>query len=102
MTEKVKLNEKGKELKLTKQRAFIKTLQAAAIKKDIKAVTALLACMRYFGVGLEEPPVEDVDPANLDILKNYLVQQQKKQNRSNSDAAASEFKKTRRSKKGPQ
>jgi len=102
LREKVTLTENGKERKITKQRAFIKTLTAAAIKKDIKAVTALLACMRYFGVGLEEPPVEDVDPANLDILKNYLVQQQKKQNRSNSDAAAGEFKKTRRSKKGPQ
>jgi hypothetical protein len=50
LQEKLALFENGKERKITKQRAFIKTLTAAAIKKDIRAVNALLACMRYFGV----------------------------------------------------
>jgi hypothetical protein len=99
LQEKVTLTENGKERKITKQRAFIKTLTAAAIKKDIKAVTALLACMRYFGVGIEEQAVETVDVEDLELLENYLAQQRKKQNRSNSDAAAGEFKKTRRVKK---
>jgi Family of unknown function (DUF5681) len=99
LQEKVTLTENGKERKITKQRAFIKTLTAAAIKKDIKAVTALLACMRYFGVGVEEQAVENVDVEDLELLENYLAQQRKKQNRSNSDAAAVEFNKTRRVKK---
>jgi predicted phage terminase large subunit-like protein len=47
LQEKLALTENGKERKITKQRAFIKTLTAAAIKKDIRAVNALLACMRY-------------------------------------------------------
>jgi hypothetical protein len=97
LQEKVTLTENGKERKITKQRAFIKTLTAAAIKKDIKAVTALLACMRYFGVGVEEQAIENVDVEDLELLENYLAQQRKKQKRSNSDAAADEFK-TRRSK----
>jgi Family of unknown function (DUF5681) len=72
LQEKLVLTENGKERRITKQRAFIKTLTAAAIKKDIRAVNALLACMRYFGVGAEEQSAESVDTDDLDILENYL------------------------------
>lgn len=87
LQEKLALTENGQERKITKQRAFIKTLTAAAIKKDIRAVNALLACMRYFGVGAEEQAAENFDVEDLDLLENYLVQQRKKQDRSNSDSA---------------
>src|SRR4051794_36279291 len=97
LQETLVLTENGKQRRVSKQRAFIKTLTAAAIKKDIRAVTALLACMRYFGVGTEEQAIENVDVEDLELLENYLAQQRKKQKRSNSDAAADEFK-TRRSK----
>jgi hypothetical protein len=82
LQEKLALTENGKERKITKQRAFIKTLTAAAIKKDIRAVNALLACMKYFGVGAEEVAVDNVDVGDLDLLENYLTQQRKKQTRS--------------------
>src|SRR3984893_19041377 len=65
LQEKLALTENGKERKITKQRAFIKTLTAAAIKKDIRAVNALLACMKYFGVGSEEHVPESVDTEHL-------------------------------------
>jgi len=65
-----------------------KRLTAAAIKKDIRAVNALLACMRYFGVGAEEQAAENVDVEDLDMLETYLAQQRKKENR-NSDSAGS-------------
>src|SRR6202035_6075528 len=80
LQEKIALTENGKERKITKQRAFIKTLTAAAIKKDIRAVNALLACMRYFGVGAEEQAAENVDVEDLDLLETYLSQQRKKEN----------------------
>jgi hypothetical protein len=99
LQEKLALTENGKERKITKQRAFIKTLTAAAIKKDIRAVNALLACMRYFGVGAEEQAAENVDVEDLDLLENYLAQQRKKQNRSNSDPAGVGSKKLRSSRK---
>src|SRR6202011_125430 len=99
LQEKLALTENGKERKITKQRAFIKTLTAAAIKKDIRAVNALLACMRYFGVGAEEQAAENVDVEDLDLLENYLAQQRKKQNRSNSDPAGGGSKKLRSSRK---
>ena len=37
----ITLHEKGREKKITKQRAFIKTLTALAIKGDIRAINAL-------------------------------------------------------------
>ena len=54
LQEKLVINENGKPRKVTKQRALVKTLMAAAIKKDIRAVSALLGCIRHFGVDVEE------------------------------------------------
>jgi hypothetical protein len=79
LREKLLVTEGGKERRITKQRAFVKTLVAAAIKKDIRAVNALLACMRYFGVGLEDISTESNDVLDLELLEHYLTQQRKKQ-----------------------
>jgi hypothetical protein len=78
LQEKIVLSENGRERRITKQRAFIKTLTAAAIKKDIRAVNALLACMRYFGVGSEEQAFESTDTDDLDILENYLERERQR------------------------
>lgn len=78
LQEKLALTENGKERRITKQRAFIKTLTAAAIKKDIRAVHALLACMRYFGVGLDEQSTETVDTDDFEILENYLARERQR------------------------
>jgi hypothetical protein len=61
------LTENGKPRRVTKQRAFIKTLTAAAIKKDIRAVNALLACVRHFGLETEEQIAPTADPDDLEI-----------------------------------
>jgi Family of unknown function (DUF5681) len=78
LQEKIILTENGKERRVTKQRAFIKTLTAAAIKKDIRAVSALLACMRYFRVGTEETPTDTVDTDDLEILQNYIERERQR------------------------
>jgi hypothetical protein len=87
LQEKLSVAENGRERKITKQRAFCKTLVAAAIKKDIRAVNALLACMRLFGVGVEEPIAESVDLEDLDLLETYLAQQRKQTERSKRPAS---------------
>lgn len=80
LQEKLILTESGRERKITKQRAFIKTLTAAAIKKDIRAVNALLACMRLFGVGEDTVSAADkVDLDDLELLEAYVTQQRKQQ-----------------------
>jgi hypothetical protein len=78
LQETLTLTENGKERRVSKQRAFIKTLTAAAIKKDIRAVNALLACMRYFGVDSEDQPAATVDTDDLEILENYLVREKQR------------------------
>jgi hypothetical protein len=78
LQEKIVLTENGKQRRITKQRAFIKTLTAAAIKKDIRAVNALLACMRYFRVGSDEQVAESIDTDDLDILENYLERERQR------------------------
>ena len=78
LQEKIMLTENGKERRITKQRAFIKTLTAAAIKNDIRAVSALLACMRYFGVGTDETPTDTVDTDDLEILQNYIERERQR------------------------
>jgi Family of unknown function (DUF5681) len=92
LQEKLAITENGKERKITKQRAFIKTLTAAAIKKDIRAVNALLACMRHFGVGVEEEPTENVDVEDLELIEAYLHQQRKRQTRLASNSQLSKSK----------
>jgi Mg-chelatase subunit ChlI len=78
LQQKLVLVENGKQQRVSKQRAFVKTLVAAAIKKDIRAVNALLACMRTFGVGAEEQTAESVDTDDLDILENYLERERQR------------------------
>jgi hypothetical protein len=90
LREKLVLTENGREKRITKQRAFIKTLMAAAIKKDIRAVNALLACMRLFGGGNEEQPTnsENADPADLEFLESYLLRQRQQRTRTEKAAEA--------------
>lgn len=96
LREKLVLTENGKERRITKQRAFIKTLTAAAIRKDIRAVNALLACMRLFGVDEDAPaPTERVDLDDLELLEAYVAQQRKQ----NGPGEKSSPKATRRTKR---
>jgi hypothetical protein len=86
LQEKLSITENGRERKITKQRAFCKTLVAAAIKKDIRAVNALLACMRFFGVGVEQTVAENTDLDDLELLETYLAQQRKQSERAKRSA----------------
>jgi Family of unknown function (DUF5681) len=62
----------GRPQKVTKQRAFIKLLFSSALQNEKSAITALLACMRYFGAGSEEPVTETADLEDLDMIKDYV------------------------------
>lgn len=81
LQEKITVVENGRERRVSKQKAFVKTLTAAAIKKDIRAVNALLACMRYFGVDSDEERTEEpnIDARDLKILENYLAREKQRQ-----------------------
>ena len=90
LREKVCITQEGGKQRISKQKAFCKTLVDAAIKKDIRAINALLACMRYFGVGAEEETTaESIDLSDLDLLETYVAQQRKQRERSSQAALTS-------------
>jgi hypothetical protein len=73
MRERITLRDKnGRPHKITKQRAFIKMLFSSALQNDKSSITALLACMRFFGAGNDEAIPEVVDLEDLDMIKHYL------------------------------
>jgi hypothetical protein len=78
LQERIVVTENGKQRRVTKQRAFVKTLTAAAIKKDIRAVNALLACIKYFGVGSEEKISDSADTDDLEVLENYVQRERQR------------------------
>jgi Family of unknown function (DUF5681) len=75
------IHEEGETTTVTKQKAFIRSLTEAAINNDMRAVSALLAFMRHYGVGNEEPAPEEADFEDLDALQNYIDSQRKRQSR---------------------
>jgi hypothetical protein len=78
LQERIVMTENGKQRRVTKQRAFVKTLTAAAIKKDIRAVNALLACIKYFGGGSEDKITDSADTEDLDVLENYVQRERQR------------------------
>jgi hypothetical protein len=73
MRERITLRDKnGRPIKITKQRALIKKLFSSALQNEKGSITALLACMRYFGTGNEEPVTETADLEDIDMIKEYL------------------------------
>jgi Family of unknown function (DUF5681) len=72
---KIDVVEGGKKQRLTKQQALIRTLTSAAIENDARAVSALLSCLKFFGVGADESPPETIDADDLEILNNYIERQ---------------------------
>jgi hypothetical protein len=64
---------------------LIKTLTTAAIRNDMRAMNALLGCLRFFGIGAEEQVLETIDLENIDLLEEYVAQQRKQQNRTTAE-----------------
>jgi hypothetical protein len=87
MQETVVVRENGVERKITKQRAVLKSLVTAAIKGDIRAINAIVACTRNFGMGTETGP-EDPEPTNLDqfeLLEAFIERERQRRERQKSN-----------------
>lgn len=70
--EVIRVREGDREMNISKQRAFVKALVAAAIKGDMRAAAALVSfCNRSFG---KEPDDQAKVPAadDLEILDEYV------------------------------
>jgi len=77
LKETLTVTENGKECRVSKLEAVIKSLTAAAMK-DPRAIKTLLALMRQVGLGEEEEQDETVDEVDLEFLESHLAQERKK------------------------
>jgi Family of unknown function (DUF5681) len=84
LRELIVVRENGRERRITKQQAFIKTLMALAIKGDIRAINAIVACTRNFGTGADPTHDEGIDQDDLNILQDYIDRQNKTQTHSSA------------------
>jgi Family of unknown function (DUF5681) len=79
LREQIPIRENGRERKISKQRAFIKALVAAAIKGDMRATTALVSfCTRSLDAQAEEDVSAAPAPEEIDIIETFLTRERKR------------------------
>ena len=78
--EPIAIRENGRDMKLTKQRAFIKALVAAAIRGDMRATNALVSfCTRSLGSEHEEDVDASPTAEDADIVEAFVRRERKRQ-----------------------
>jgi hypothetical protein len=76
----IRVREGNREMKISKQRAFVKSLVAAAIKGDMRATTALVSfCSRAFGHEPEDDQSQLPNPDDLEILAEFVDREVRRQ-----------------------
>ncbi len=94
LREQIPIRENGRDRKISKQRAFIKALVAAAIKGDMRATNALVSfCTRSLGGQTDE----DVNAApaadDIDIIEAFVARERKRRRNENADTKTIKSKK---------
>jgi len=91
LNELIVVRENGRERRISKQKAFIKALIALAIRGDIRAINAIVACTRNFGAGADQDDAGDgVGSDDLNILQDYLDRERLRRDRSASSSKLNE------------
>ena len=71
--EVIRVREGDRELRISKQRAFVKALVSAAIRSDMRATSALVSfCTRAFGNEPEDAEPPSPTPDDLEILNEFV------------------------------
>ena len=82
LAETIRIRESGKELKVSKQRAMIKSLVAAAVQGDVRATTALVSlCARLFADSNAGGKSEDLSATDTQILNEFVDREVKRRGR---------------------
>jgi hypothetical protein len=90
LSEVIRVREGDREMKITKQRAFVKSLVAAAIKGDMRAANALVSfCTRAFGDEEEDAHAKPPAADDLEILEEFVGREVRRRAARRSDAHAS-------------
>lgn len=85
LQEIVTVIEDGHELKISKQRAFIKSLMESAIKGETRSIAAVVAFLKSAGAEPSAAPGEeasDVDLEDLEILQSYIERERMRRERT--------------------
>jgi hypothetical protein len=88
LNELIVVRENGRERRISKQKAFIKAMIALAIKGDIRAINAIVACTRNFGAGTDQAADDDVGSDDLDIFQDHIDQERRRRERSASSSSS--------------
>ena len=89
LDEVITVHEGGRAMKITKQRALVKALVAAAIKGDMRATTALVSfCTKAFSDKEDEQSIAQPEPEDLEILEEFIGRESKRR-RSKGGSVAS-------------
>ena len=85
LSEHIPIREAGREMKISKQRAFIKALVAAAIKGDMRATSALVSfCTRTLG-SEDQTDAAEASTGDVDIIEAFVERERKRLTRNNPD-----------------
>jgi hypothetical protein len=91
LREQIPIRENGRERKISKQRAFIKALVAAAIKGDMRATTALVSfCTRSLGGQAEEEVTPTPSAEDIDIIDAFVARERKRSRKQEINAKSNE------------
>jgi len=79
LDEHIQIREGGHEIKVTKQRAFIKALVAAAIDGDMRATSALVSfCTRTLGSEEDQTDTAEASTEDLDIIESFVERERQR------------------------
>jgi Family of unknown function (DUF5681) len=79
LSEIIAYPENGRERKVSKQRAVVKTLVAKAIDGDDRAISTVFACVRDIERGNEDSTSFPADTEDLEILESFVARERKRQ-----------------------
>ena len=88
LAESIRIRESGKELRVSKQRAMIKSLVAAAVQGDVRATNALVSlCGRLLVDRNTEGSKEALSVADTKILDEFIDREIERRSRDQSSTA---------------
>ena len=81
LREEIQIRENGREMQISKQRAFIKSLVASAIKGDMRATNVLMSvCARSFDDDPQDDPSTAGDTEDADIVNAFAERHRARRN----------------------
>jgi Family of unknown function (DUF5681) len=79
LREETTIRENGREQRVSKQRAFVKALVAAAIGGDMRATSTLVSfCARSLGGQSDDEAGAAPAASDLDLIENYVARERKR------------------------